>query len=396
MVQIIPEIQANKAQIIEWRRHFHQHPEPSLKEYQTAEKIQSILTSLGVPFEKVGETGTLGTITGTKNDATQSQRERKVLLRADIDALEITEATSHDYPSLNEGIMHACGHDAHNSGLLGAVEYLAKHRELFAGTILVAFQQAEEIGSGAYQFIESGLLEGVGQAFGMHVEPGLPVGTIQAVSGPTMASCDIFTINVTGKSAHVARPHDGIDALAAGANIVTELQNLVARLLDPLEPAVIGIGKFTSGTRYNIVSNHAKIEGTLRTLSHETRARFLAKIEETAKNVGQLFGATVEFENYAAAAPNINDEEATLRAQRVAEKIVGESQVIKQGEPSMGSDDFADFLTIIPGTYARVGVSSSEETSYGLHHEKFNLDEDVLPIMSTFHVEFALDYLNQD
>lgn len=396
MVQVIPEIQANKEQIIKWRRHFHQHPEPSLKEYKTAEKIQEVLTSLGVPFEKVGETGTLGTITGTKNDASETQRNRKVLLRADIDALEITEATDHEFPSLNKGIMHACGHDAHNSGLLGAVDYLAKHKDLFAGTVLVAFQQAEEIGSGAYQFIESGLLDGVEQAFGMHVEPALPVGTVQAVPGPTMASCDIFTITVTGKSAHVARPHDGIDALAAGANIVTELQNLVARLLNPLEPAVIGIGKFTSGTRYNIVSNHAKIEGTLRTLSHETRERFLAKIEETAHNVAQLFGATIEFENYPAAAPNINDIEATERAQRAGAKVVGESNVIKQGEPSMGSDDFADFLTTIPGTYARVGVSSSDDTSYGLHHEKFNLDEDALPIMASLHVEFALDYLNQD
>lgn len=396
MVQVIPEIQANKEKIIKWRRHFHQHPEPSLKEYKTAEKIQEVLTSLGVPFEKVGETGTLGTITGTKNDASETQRARKILLRADIDALEITEATDHEFPSLNKGIMHACGHDAHNSGLLGAVEYLAKHKDLFAGTVLVAFQQAEEIGSGAYQFIESGLLDGVEQAFGMHVEPALPVGTVQAVPGPTMASCDIFTITVTGKSAHVARPHDGIDALAAGANIVTELQNLVARLLNPLEPAVIGIGKFTSGTRYNIVSNHAKIEGTLRTLSHETRERFLAKIEETAHNVAQLFGATIEFENYPAAAPNINDIEATERAQRAGAKVVGESNVIKQGEPSMGSDDFADFLTTIPGTYARVGVSSSDDTSYGLHHEKFNLDEDALPIMASLHVEFALDYLNQD
>ena len=395
MVQVIPEIQANKEQIVIWRRHFHQHPEPSLKEFKTAEKIQEILTDLNVPFEKVGETGTLGTITGTKNDATQSQRERKVLLRADIDALEITEATSHDFPSLNEGIMHACGHDAHNSGLLGAVAYLVSHREQFAGTVLVAFQQAEEIGSGAYQFIESSLLDGVGQVFGMHVDPALPVGTIQAVPGPTMASCDIFTINVIGKSAHVARPHTGVDALAAGANIVTELQNLVSRLLNPLEPAVIGIGKFTSGTRYNIVSNHAKIEGTLRTLSHETRERFLAKIEETAHDIAKVFGATIEFENYPAAAPNINDEDATLRAQRAGAKIVGEANVIKQSQPSMGSDDFADFLTKIPGTYARVGVSSSEETSYGLHHEKFNLDEDVLPIMASFHVEFALDYLNQ-
>ncbi|XJS10508.1 M20 family metallopeptidase [Aerococcaceae bacterium WGS1372] len=396
MVRIIPEIEANKDQVIEWRRHFHQHPEPSLKEYKTAEKIQEILTSLDIPWVKVGETGTLGTIVGQKDDKQTNKADRKVLLRADIDALEIVEATDHDFPSLNPGIMHACGHDAHNSALLGAAQYLANYRDQFSGTVLVAFQQAEEIGSGAHQFIESGLLEGVGEVFGIHVEPALEVGKVQTVSGPTMASCDIFTLEVTGKSSHVARPHEGIDALVAGANIVTELQNLVARLLNPLEPAVIGIGKFTAGTRYNIVANHARIEGTLRTLSHETRSRFLAKIEETARDIAKVYGASVVFENYDAAAPNINDEVATLRSQRVAEELVGPENVITQSEPSMGSDDFADFLKIIPGTYARVGVSSSENTSYGLHHEKFDLDEDALALMSSLHVGFALDYLNEE
>lgn len=395
MVKLFPEIESNKEQIVAWRRHFHQNPEPSLKEYKTAEKIQEVLTSLDIPWVKIGETGTLGTIVGQKIDENAERVNRKVLLRADIDALEIAEETDHDFPSLNPGIMHACGHDAHNSALLGAAQYLASHRDQFSGTILLAFQQAEEIGGGAHQFIESGLLEGVGEAFGMHVEPALEVGKIQTVAGPTMASCDIFTIEVKGKSSHVARPHEGIDALAAGANIVTELQNLVSRLLNPLEPAVIGIGKFTSGNRYNIVANHARIEGTLRTLSHETRARFLAKIEVTARDIAKVYGATVHFENYDAAAPNINDEVATLRSQRVAEGLVGPENVITQSEPSMGSDDFADFLKIIPGTYARVGVSSSENTSYGLHHEKFDLDENALPLMSSLHVGYALDYLNE-
>lgn len=394
MVKLFPEIEANKEQIIAWRRHFHKNPEPSLKEFKTAEKIQEILTSLDIPWVKVGETGTLGTIVGEKEASTPKAAERKVLLRADIDALEILEATDHDFPSRNEGVMHACGHDAHNSALLGAAHYLAHHRDQFSGTVLLAFQQAEEIGGGAYQFIESGLLDGVGEVFGMHVEPSLNVGQLLTVSGPTMASCDIFKIEVTGKSAHVARPHDGIDALVAGANIITELQNIVSRLLNPLEPAVIGIGKFQSGTRYNIVANQATIEGTLRTLSHETRARFLAKIEETAHSIAKFYGATVIVDFYDAAAPNINDEGATLRSQRVAEGIVGADNVITQSEPSMGADDFADFLKVIPGTYARVGVQSSESTSYGLHHEKFDLDEDVLPIMSQFHVGFALDYLN--
>lgn len=394
LLRIIADIKANKEQIIEWRRHFHQYPEASLKEYETAEKIQEVLTSLDIPWVKVGETGTLGTIVGQRVDTHMDNAGKKVLLRADIDALEIEEATDHSFPSKNPGIMHACGHDAHNSALLGAAQYLANHRDHFSGTVLLAFQQAEEIGGGAHQFIESGLLENVGEVFGIHVDPTVEVGKVQTVAGPTMASCDIFTIEVSGKSSHVARPHEGIDALVAGANIVTELQNLVARLLNPLEPAVIGIGKFTSGTRYNIVANHARIEGTLRTLSHETRSRFLAKIEETAHDIAKVYGATAHFENYDAAAPNINDERATLRSQRVAEQLVGVDNVITQSEPSMGSDDFADFLKLIPGTYARVGVSSSETTSYGLHHEKFDLDEAALPLMASLHVGFALDYLS--
>lgn len=391
MAALIPEIAEQAAQLSQWRRHLHQHPEPSLKEYETAAFIRQLLTEWGISFEIIGETGTLGRIVGQKAD--EKGRERTVLLRADIDALEIREATEHAYRSQKDGIMHACGHDAHTTALLGAARYLQGHRDDFAGTVLIAFQQAEEIGAGAGQFVEAGVLAGVDSAFGIHVEPALPLGTVVAVPGATMASCDIFTIDVHGRSSHVARPHEGIDALAAGAEIVSSLQNIVARRLDPLEPAVIGIGKFEAGTRYNIVANTARIEGTLRTLNHERRAQFLALIEETAENVAKQFGATVNFSNYAAAAPNINDVEATERIQRIAGEVVGPEKVVTYQEPSMGSDDFADILKVVPGVYIRVGVSSSPETSYGLHHEKFDLDEAALPIMASLHVRYALDYL---
>lgn len=391
MVKLIPEIEANRDQITAWRRHFHQNPEASLKEFETAKTIRQILTDWGLAYDEVGETGSLAYLEGTQ---TGGDKDRSILLRADIDALEITEATSHDYPSLKQGLMHACGHDAHTAALLGAVNYLKDHRDLFAGKIYFAFQQAEEIGSGAYQFVESGLIDGVDQAFAIHVDPSHPVGVIEAVAGPTMASCDIFTIKVKGKSAHVARPHEGIDALAAGAQIVVALQNLVSRRLNPLEPAVIGIGNFQAGTRYNIVANSAEIQGTLRSLSHETRAEFIQLIEETSRDIAKIFGAEIEFSNYDAAAPNINHTESAKRAQKVAGQIVGRENVVTRQVPSMGADDFADIIKLIPGVYTRVGVSSGPETSYGLHHEKFNLDEAALPIMSTLHVSYALDFLN--
>lgn len=392
-MSISPEIQELKQTIIDYRRDFHQHPEASLKEFRTAKRIQAILTSLDVPFVTVGETGTFASLHGAKDG---NHEVRTIILRADIDALEIQEATSHDYPSKYSGLMHACGHDAHTAALLGAVHYFKKHPETFHGTIHFAFQQAEEIGAGAKQFVKAGLTDGIDQVFGIHVEPHLPLGQVQAVPGANNASCDIFTIDVYGKSSHVARPHEGVDALVIGANIVTKVQQIASRLVNPLEPVVVGIGKFEAGTRYNIVANHARIEGTLRALSRENRVRFLQLIEKIAHEEAAFLGGTVAFANYDAANVTINEEKATALAQLVASELLGERNIITQTEPSMGADDFADFLARIPGVYIRVGVQSSPETSYGLHHEQFNLDEEALPLMTQLHVNYAKAFLNGD
>lgn len=395
MTHILPEILEAAPQLSKWRRHFHQNPEPSLKEFETAATIQEILTELGIVFEKVGETGTLGTITGTKSASTETQRERKILLRADIDALELPDLKDADYSSRNEGLNHACGHDAHTTALLGAAQYLNSHRDAFGGTILLAFQQAEEIGAGARQFVDSGLVDGIDEVFGLHVDPNVPFGKVEAVAGPQNASCDIFTIEVSGLNAHVAQPHRGVDALVAGANIVTEIQHIVARQVDPLDPVVIGIGRFEAGTRYNIVADRAYIQGTVRAMTHETRDRMIAKVEEVARLTAQIHGASVTFENFSAALPVINNEPQVKRAAKVAAEFLGDSEhVITTKLPSMGADDFAAFLAIAPGVYARVGVNSSFDTSYGLHHNKFDLDERVLPIMVNYHVAYALDFLN--
>lgn len=398
-MQIQAEIKAFENQLIQWRRTFHQHPESSLKEYETAKYIRQQLDELGIAYQTVGETGTLGVIEGTleqEGEKGESENEsgRQIILRADIDALEIEEASQHNFPSLNEGRMHACGHDAHTTALLGAAKYLQENPSLFSGKVLLAFQQAEEIGAGAKQFVASGLIDQATQVFGMHVDPLLSLGEVQAVAGPQHASCDIFSIEVEGKSAHVAEPHLGVDALVVGANIVSKLQQLSSRIANPLEPVIVGIGRFQSGTRYNIVANHAKIEGTLRSLTPESRQTFLEKIEELAQFEAKIHGASIKFENYDAAAPVINHEEPALRAQQVASQIVGSENVIRQAQPSMGADDFADFLAVIPGVYTRIGIRSSADTAYGLHHEKFDLDEKVLALMVQLHVNYALDYLN--
>ena len=393
MINLLPEIEILQEQLTEWRRHFHRNPEPSLHEYETAAYIQKLLTEWDIPFEKIEATGTLATITGTKINPDQTHR--KILLRADIDALELPDQKNAEYSSTKPGLNHACGHDAHTAALLGATYYLANHREEFAGTVLIAFQQAEEIGGGARHFLSSGLLEDVGQVFGIHVDPEVPYGSVEAVAGAQNASCDIFTIEVFGKNAHVAQPHQGTDALIAGANIVTELQNIVARQTDPQEPVVVGIGVFESGTRYNIVADHALIEGTVRALSHESREQTLEKVKQIAKLTAEIHGANATFENWDAALPVINDEEAAQRAARVAGSLVGLDQVITAKKASMGADDFAAYLVDIQGVYVRVGVNSSSETSFGLHHNQFDLDERALPLMANFHVAYALDYLNE-
>lgn len=384
------EIKAGAEEVIALRRYFHQHPEPSLKEYETIKRIKEELDKLDIPYESVGETGAIGTIEGKKGPG------KTILLRADIDALELEDAKDVPYKSKTEGLHHACGHDGHTSALLGAAKILKKHADKFSGTIKLAFQQAEEIGAGARQFVQGGFVEGVDQVFGLHLDSSVPVGKLVSVSGATNASCDIFKINVHGKSAHAARPDQGIDALLAASAITVELQSIVGREINPLDNVVVAVGVLNAGSRYNIVANHAYLEGTVRTFSHETRAFVLEAVERIARDVAKSHRATIEFENYDAAAPLINHEEPAQRAARIATDIVGEENVIKDLPKSLGADDFADFLAVAPGVYARVGTRNldDEKTWFGHHHENFDIDERGLAHATELHVRYALDYLN--
>lgn len=386
------EVANGAEEVIQLRRYFHQHPEPSLKEFETIKRIKEELTALDIPYEAVGETGAIGTIEGKQGPG------RTILLRADIDALELEDAKEVEYKSKFPGLHHACGHDGHTSALLGAAKILKKHEDKFAGTIKLAFQQAEEIGAGARQFVEGGFVEDVDEVFGLHLDSSVPIGKIVATSGATNASCDIFKIKVHGKSAHAARPDQGVDALLAAAAITVELQSIVGREVSPLDNVVVAVGTLKAGSRYNIVANHAELEGTVRTFSHETRAFVLGAVERIARDVAQSHRCTIEFENYDAAAPLINDEEPTKRAAELATEIVGAENVITNLPKSLGADDFADFLAEAPGVYARVGTRNldDEDTWYGHHHEKFDIDERGLANATEIHVRYALDFLGQN
>lgn len=363
-----------------------------MKEFKTIKRIKQELEKLDIPFEAVGETGAIGEING------QRGKGKTILLRADIDALELEDAKDKPYKSKNPGLHHACGHDGHTAALLGAAKVLKKNADKFSGTIKVAFQQAEEIGAGARQFVQGGHVEGVDQVFGIHLDSSVPVGKIVSVPGATNASCDIFKIKVHGKSAHAAQPHNGVDALLAAAAITVDLQSIVGREVSPLDNVVVAVGVLNAGTRYNIVANQATLEGTVRTFSHETRDKVLKAVERIATSVGESHRATVEFENYDAAAPLINADGPAERAAQVGAAIVGLENVISTQPKSLGADDFADFLAEAPGVYARVGTRNlkDSDTWYGHHHENFDIDERGLKVATELHVCYALDFLNSN
>lgn len=374
--------------LVKTRRHLHENPESSLKEFETAAFIQKELTSFGVPFEKVGETGTLAIIKGGKGDG------RTVLLRADIDALELPDCTGKPYASKRQGLNHACGHDAHTAMGLGTAKLLNDIKDTFSGTVKIAFQPAEEIGAGAKQFVASGQIDDIDESFAIHVNSSLPVGTFAVQGGPVNASCDIFKIKITGKSAHVGRPHLGHDALVTASETVLALQTIVAREINPGDRAVVGIGKLNAGTRYNIVANDAELEGTIRAFSHETRAHLKEAVTRIARGVAEMNRCAFEIDWYDAAAPVINTPELALEFQKAVSEVEGIHQVLKEYDMSMGADDFADYLVDKPGVYGLLGSSSSEESSFGHHHEKFDIDESILSVGVSCEVNYILQRLS--
>ena len=373
--------------LVKTRRYLHENPESSLKEYETAAFIQKELASFGVPFEKVGETGTLAVIQGGKGDG------KTVLLRADIDALELPDCTGKPYASKRLGLKHACGHDAHTAMGLGTAKLLNDIKDTFSGIVKIAFQPAEEIGAGAKQFVASGQIDDMDESFAIHVNSGLPVGSFAVQGGPVNASCDIFKIKITGKSAHVGRPHLGHDALVTASEVVVALQTIVAREVNPIDRAVVGVGKLNAGTRYNIVANDAEIEGTIRAFSHETRAHLKEAVTRIAKGIAELNRCEFEIEWYDAAAPVINTLELAEEFQKVVSKVEGIDNLITNYESSMGADDFADYLVNKPGVYGLLGSQSGEETAYGHHHEKFDIDERVLALGVEIEVNYFLSRL---
>jgi len=387
VIQLVEEIYP---QLVHIRRDLHQYPELGLEEFRTAQQISNYLRKWNIPIvQRVRETSLVGLIQGRGPGKT-------IGLRADIDALPIQEKNKTDYVSRHPGIMHACGHDAHTTILLGAAFILNELRHDFNGNVKLFFQQAEESAGGAEAMIEAGCLQNpdVSHVLGLHVCPNLRVGEIGFNYGQSYASSDTVTIDIYGKQAHGAYPQGGIDSILISGHIITALQSLISRNLSPFDSAVLSFGEINGGTAANIVSHHVRLVGTLRTLEKKTRTFLKKRIEEVVKNTAKALGgdAVIKFEpGYLAL---VNNDEMVDHVRKVATEILGSERVVINKYPSLGVEDFAYFAEALPSCFYRIGVANPNKGfTSTLHENTFDLDEESLKIGVIMQVMSALSLL---
>jgi len=384
---ILQKTRGIREEIVDLRRDFHQHPEIALQEFNTARKVERILRGLGIETKMmVKDTGVRGTLKGSLPGKT-------IALRADLDALPVQEETDLPFSSKNAGAMHACGHDAHTAMLLGAAMVLAE-REQLTGNVVFIFQPAEETGAGAKPMIEEGVLEGVDGIFGLHVYVPMGFGTLGYKTGPFMAAGDFFDVKIMGKGGHGGWPHLAIDPIAIAANAISSLQTIVSREVDPLESAVVSICKMEAGGgSYNIIPDSATFGGTIRSHGPELREYLPRRLKEILEGVTSGMRGSYEFSLTRKFPAVINEEKMTQLVVKVAQDLLGKDKV-SQMKPLMGSEDFSYYLHEIPGTFVFLGAESEEKgIIYPLHHPRYDIDEDILPIGAALHAAVALEYL---
>jgi hippurate hydrolase len=371
-------------EIAEWRHDLHAHPELMYDVHRTATSVAEKLKAFGCDevVTGVGRTGVVGVIKGRKDAPGQV-----IGLRADMDALPIEEANDLPYKSTVPGKMHACGHDGHTAMLLGAARYLAETRN-FAGTAVVIFQPAEEGGAGGKAMVDDGMMDrfGVRQVYGMHNYPGMPVGQFGIRPGPIMASTDTIEIVIEGKGAHAARPHLGIDTVLTGAQIITNLQSIVSRNIDPVKSGVVSICVFRAGHADNVLPQTVTLRGTARSFDPEVRKLIERRLHEVVDGVARAQGAAATL-NFERGYPVLNNHDAeTGFAAKVAREIAGPDKVDDDLPPMMGAEDFSYMLNARPGAFIFIG---NGETSAGLHHPRYNFNDDVIPYGTSYWVKLV-------
>jgi hippurate hydrolase len=365
--------------MIAWRRALHANPELRFEEVQTAELIAGKLAEFGIDVSRgLATTGVVGTLKGKKPGG------RAIALRADIDALPVTETNHFEHCSRNRGRMHACGHDGHTAMLLGAARYLAATRN-FSGTVHFIFQPGEEGGAGAKVMMDQGLFEAhpAEEVFAIHNMPGLPFGTFAARAGKMMPSADKFEIRVSGRGGHAAQPHKTIDPIPIGAQIVMAMQSIVSRSADPLESLVVSITEFHAGSAFNVIDSAAVLRGTVRSLSHELRQLAQDRINAIAMGVATAMGGSADVNYMRTYPPLINHRAQVDAALAVAAEVVGENNIDREILPSMGAEDFAYMLQAKPGAYLFLGAGDGGEHG-NLHEAGYDFNDELLTLGATF------------
>jgi amidohydrolase len=367
-------------QVVGWRRHLHRHPELSFHEHETAAFVAATLEDFGgaLAIERPAENSVIARLDTGRPGPT-------VVLRADIDALPIEEQSGVEFASENPGAMHACGHDGHTAMLLGAARVLAGD-ELPGGEVRFIFQPAEEITpGGARDLVAAGAVEGADLVYGCHLWTPLALGKVAAVPGPFMAAADFFTLAITGRGGHAGLPHTADDTVAIAAQVVTNLQHVVARRADPLQPAVVTVGSFHAGDAPNVIPGRAELAGTVRTFDAQLRERMPELIEDVVRGITSAHGAEYELDYTMGYLPVVNDERATA----LVREAIGPDE-LSDLAPIMGGDDFSAYLEAAPGCYAFIGAGSEEAgATFPHHHPRFRIDEHALPVGTRLHVDVA-------
>ena len=393
-MQLIESILADAAAITTIRRDIHAHPELCFEEVRTADVIAKALTEWGIPIHRgLGKTGVVGIV---KNGTSP----RAVGLRADIDALPMTEHNQFAHASRHPGKMHACGHDGHTAMLLAAARHLARHRN-FDGTVYLIFQPAEEGGGGAREMMKDGLFEQfpMEAVFGAHNWPGMKVGQFALKSGGVMASSNEFRIVIRGKGSHAALPHNGIDPVPVACQMVQAFQTIITRNRKPVDPGVISVTMIHAGEATNVVPDACELQGTVRTFTFELLDLIEQRMKAVAEHTCAAFGATCEFHFTRNYPPTINHEKETEFARRVLGTVVGAQNVV-EFEPTMGAEDFSFFLQAKPGCYFMIGNGDGthREGSHGLgpcmlHNPSYDFNDELIPLGATAWVRLAEEWL---
>lgn len=372
------------AEMVEWRRHLHRHPELSYKEQETADFVAGKLEAFGIEVRRdLGGHGLIGTVRGALPG-------RTVALRADMDALPIEEEGGADYASTRSGVMHACGHDGHTAALLGVARYFAQRRATLRGEVRLLFQASEEVcPGGARPLIERGALDGVDAVYGVHLWTPLPVGTVASTGGPMMASTDEFFIDITGRGGHGGMPHETVDSIVAASALVMQLQTVVSRSVDPLRPAVLSIGTINGGFAQNVVAEKTRITGTVRTFDEATRALIRRRIEDMSRQVAETYGASAEVDYLVGYPALVNHESEAERFFRVAPAALP-GFAVEKAVPLMPAEDFAYYVRERPGCFMLVGAGNTEKGFvYPHHHPKFDFDESAMKASAALLIAMA-------